>query len=108
MKTRLLKRLRRKAKRNIEICVPFLSPEYGYYFFNKYLHRAYSPREKYDKHPWSETESTKYCETVDEVREEYKHVLWSETNRLLELYKAKKLKEEMLRRMRRIKRDLDK
>lgn len=89
MKTRLLKRLRRKARRNIEITVPIIFPERGYYFFNKYLMRAYAPRERYDKYPWTTNAFTKYCETPEDVRKEYQYVLWSETYRLLMKYKAK-------------------
>lgn len=89
MKTRLLRRLRRKARRNIEICVPTISPEHGYYFFNKYLMRAYAPRKRYDKYPWTKNAFTKYYETPEDVRKEYQYVLWSETYRLLMKYKAK-------------------
>lgn len=100
MKTRLLKRLRRKAKRNIEICIPIVSPERGYYFFNKYLTRVYAPIERYDEYPWTRYASTKYCETPEDVRKEYQYVLWSETYRLLTEYKTKKRQRNMRKMIR--------
>lgn len=100
MKTRLLKRLRRKAKRNIEINVSAISPERGYYFFNKYLLRPYMPREKYDKYPWTTYTSTKYCETPEDVRKEYQYVLWSETYRLFTKYKTEKIQRDMRKSLR--------
>lgn len=100
MKTRLLKRLRRKAKRNIEICVPIILPERGYYFFNKYLMRVYSPEKRYDEYPWSKYTSTKYCKTPEDVRKEYQYVLWSETYRLLTDYKTKKRQRDMRKTIR--------
>ena len=102
MKTRLLKRLRRRARRNIEICIPIIFPERGYYFFNKYLMRAYAPKKKYDEYPWTKNAFTKYCETPEDVKKEYQYVLWSETYRLFTRYKAKlenKKRKESLKKL---------
>lgn len=106
MKTKLLRRLRRQARRNIEVTISDYLPENGYYFFNKGVCRAYAPNKKYDRWPWKRDSRLKYCKTTEEVKEEYKYVLWSETVRLFENYKVKIMAREKRENLKKIIKEL--
>ena len=97
MKSRLLRRLRKQAKKNIKLTYSRINPDWGFYWRNERLNRPYSPpphNHAYCERPWSNYDRTKYYNTVEEALKDFNYVLWSETMLLYYNYRDKiKLKQ---------------
>lgn len=99
MKIRLLKKLRKRAKRNLEI-----KYEGGEYFiYNRRLERKFTsenPRSQYCTLNWIGIRIRHYSD-IEKVVSDYKYALWSETMLLFIEYKDSLIEKE-LRKVNRI------
>jgi hypothetical protein len=99
MKIKLLKKLRKRAKRNLEIKYE----EWEYFIYNRRLDKKFNsedPRSQYSTLNWIGIRVRQYHD-IEKAVSDYKYALWSETMLLFIEYKDSLIEKE-LRKVNRI------
>lgn len=93
MKIRLLKKLRKRAKRNLEIKYE----KWEYFIYNRRLDKKFTsedPRSQYSTLNWIGIRVRHYSD-IEKAVSDYKYALWSETMLLFIEYKDSLIEKEL-------------